>query len=401
MRRWRPLFLGLSVAVLAALGGNPASGQSTITPNAALLRVLATQPASADWFADTFLRQIPLPEVERVVADVTRTLGPVKSVSPNADGTYTATFEHGSAAATIHLDAAGKIDELSLRSVAPRAVSVDAALAALRALPGDVAYVLIDSRSERAALRADAPLAVGSAFKLAVLCALRDRIDHGDLHWSDVATLQPADRSVPSGVIQTWPVGTSLKLDTLATLMISRSDNTAANVLMRVLGHPALAPYAFGNDPFLTTRQFAVLKSSVGASQRATWRSASRAGRQAVLDAVDALPLPTVTQLDLDPADTDIEWHYTVRQLCGLMSRVATLPLMSVNPGAANPSDWDQVAFKGGSDSGVLNLTTQARTKSGRSICLSLTVNDRTHAVDENTVTLRYASVLSALAAER
>jgi beta-lactamase class A len=180
--------------------------------------------------------------------------------------------------------------------------------------------------------------------------------------------------------------------------MISISDNTAADALVRIAGPAAIAPYAARNSPFLTTREVFILKSAPGAVQRAAYLAASTpAGRASVLRAVDTLPLPGLAELVSTPI-LAIEWQYSARELCDVMGRVADLPLMSINPGVADPASFRQVAFKGGSDIGVMNLTTQVTTKRGTRLCFSATINDRTTAVNPSSFTTAYGAVLSALA---
>lgn len=73
---------------------------------------------------------------------------------------------------------------------------------------------------------------------------------------------------------------------------------------------------------------------------------------------IDQLPRPSVDVFVGGPVATDIEWWFSTAELCGLMEQVQGLLLMSINPGLANPTDWQRIAYKGGSEPGVLNLTT-------------------------------------------
>jgi beta-lactamase class A len=54
--------------------------------------------------------------------------------------------------------------------------------------------------------------------------------------WADVVALQEQWRALPSGVLQDWPLGTHLTVESLAVLMISISDNTAADALAGLVG---------------------------------------------------------------------------------------------------------------------------------------------------------------------
>jgi len=56
------------------------------------------------------------------------------------------------------------------------------------------------------------------------------------------------------------------------------------------------------------------------------------------------------------------------------------------------------VAFKGGSDVGVINLTTMVTTRRGTKICFSATLNDGEHQVDESAFSIAYAGVMHYLA---
>jgi hypothetical protein len=78
------------------------------------------------------------------------------------------------------------------------------------------------------------------------------------------------------------------------------------------------------------------------------------------------------------------------------MARVADLPLMAINPGVADPAQFRRVAYKGGSDTGVINMTTQVTTKRGTTLCFSATLN-QTAAVDESAFSVSSASVLGVL----
>ncbi len=359
--------------------------------------MLRTGHAEASWFTADFLAQVSAAEVNAVIAGLPATLGAYQSVE-YTPSKFVALFAKGTMDVVIHLDVDGKIDGLLFKPPEIAAGSLDDALAMLRRVAGTVSYVIVENgRSERAALNPSQLLAVGSAFKLAVLDALLDEINGGSRHWNDVVPLAAQWKSLPSGVLRTWPAGTPLTLATYAAEMISISDNTAADALVRIVGPAALARYAGINAPFLTTREMFILKSTEGASSRGMYLTVdSVAGRAAVLKRIDALPLPGIEQMMTAPS-LAIEWHYGVRDLCTLMERVAALPLMSINPGVADPADFARVAYKGGSDTGVINMTTMVTTHRGTKLCFSATANDSTHDVDDTAFEAAYGAALRQL----
>jgi beta-lactamase class A len=373
---------------------------ATLVSDPARMRLdvmLRTGHADPAWFSAIFLAQISAAQVDTIVSQFKTNLGEYQSIN-GAAGEYTARFAKGTDRVLVHLDGQNKIDGLLFKEPSLQAASLGDALRALAPSEGRLSYVILDQRGDLAALDAAAPLAVGSAFKLAVLAAVRDQVSAGRRHWNDAINLQPSWKSLPSGVLRTWPDGTPITLATYAAEMISISDNTAADALIRLAGPRALLPYAQRNVPFLTTREAFVLKSSTGTTQRAAYLAArTPAQRSTILRSVDTMSLPSAQSLSSTPL-LAIEWQYSVRELCSLMRRVADLPAMSINPGVADATSFRRVAFKGGSDTGVVNLTTQVTTKRGTTLCFSATLNDSTKAIDEAGFESTYAAALSALA---
>jgi hypothetical protein len=77
---------------------------------------------------------------------------------------------------------------------------------------------------------------------------------------------------------------------------------------------------------------------------------------------------------------------------------VVDLPLMSVNPGGGvfDTSDWSRVAFKGGSEVGVLNLTTWLQAKNGKTYSVCVTWN-HDQALDETRLLTLYSAAIAGL----
>ena len=397
----------ITLAALVALIGAAPAGNPSPVPSAASSPIdvarsrvdtmLRTGHADASWFADSFLAQVTVSQVDDAIASLTKALGPYASLDVTPEK-FVAHFAKGTDDVLIHLDAQYKIDGLLFKPPAIAASSLDDALRNLASSGATLSYVVEEGRSELAARAPSQALAVGSAFKLAVLNGLLDQVRAGRRRWSDAVPLRDAWKSLPSGVLQRWPAGTPLTVATYAAEMISISDNTAADALVRLVGPAGLAPYAGDNEPFLTTREMFALKSDEGAALRARYVAAGTPGqRAAVLRGVDALPLPRLRTLSTAP-DLTVEWHYSVRTLCALMRSVAALPLMTINPGIDLSDAFRRIAFKGGSDVGIINLTTMVTTKRGTQICFSATLNDAAKAVDETAFETGYASALRVLA---
>ncbi|GAC1573386.1 MAG: serine hydrolase [Candidatus Elarobacter sp.] len=374
----------------------PAPAQARDPAKARIDQVLGGRTTDPAWFSSSVPAGAAV-QVEAVVAQLKAALGAYLGADRRSTGVYIARFEKGTDEVNVHLDGSGKIDGIFFKPPAMTNASLDDALKTLGAQP-HVSYVLLEGSTQRGAADPDKPLAIGSAFKLAVLAALHDQVVAHKRNWSDVILLDPKLESLPSGVLQSWPAGTPVTLAAAATEMISISDNTAADTLRALVLGPDLDRYAARNVPFLSTRALFVMKADTGADLLRRWQGASASERVTVLREAEARPLPSIGDYPSAPRALDAEWIYSVRELCGLMARVAELPLMSVNTGLADRAAFRRVAFKGGSEPGVLNFTTSVVTKRGTTACLSATVNDPAQAVDETAVGTAYAGVLGALA---
>ena len=347
----------------------------TMTPKAAIERLFTAQTIQSNWFASSFLAQVPISQVEQIIISLKTSLGTYQGVQEDGKD-YRVIFERGSVSTQIVLDAGGQITGLLFGPPRAKVGNLNEATEQFKALPGKVSLIVLEGNSERAALNATTPLAVGSAFKLAVLNALQIQIAAGKRSWSDVVELQSSWKSLPSGILQTWPDGSRLTIETLAALMISQSDNTATDSLIHLVGREVIEAVAPRNRPFLTTRELFILKSSNHEALLKRYQSDDQAQRRAVLNEVDKLPLPELSDIGSTPKALDAEWFFTAQELCGLIEKVADLPLMSINPGVASAKDWERVAFKGGSEPGVLNLTTWLKAKNGKTYCVAATWNN-------------------------
>lgn len=348
--------------------------QVNMSPKAALERLLTSTELESEWFSATFLKQVPVTQVQAIIASLKAELGAYQSVQ--ADGSdYQIVFEKGIVPTKIALAPNGQITGLLFQPPLIQAANLEEAIAPFKALPGQVSVLVTEDGSEKAAFNADKPLAVGSTFKLAVLQALQTQISANKKSWRDVVELQPEWKSLPSGILQDWTNGSLLTLQSLAALMISLSDNTATDSLIHLVGRENIETVSPRNRPFLTTREAFVLKANQNQDLLKRYRSANVTQRRSLLTEVATAPLPNVSEFEANPIALDIEWFFTTQELCQLMNQVKDLPLMGINPGVAKAEDWQQVAFKGGSEPGVLNLTTWLTAKTGKSYCVSVTWN--------------------------
>ncbi len=217
-----------------------------------------------------------------------------------------------------------------------------------------------------------------SQFKLFVLGALANQIAVGRISWNQTLTVQDAVRSLGNGPgsLQLAPAGSTVSVEDAATKMIAISDNTAADMLIGLVGRDAVeaqtrrwSAHASADEPFLTTREMFLLHYDAGLGDR--YLATPRPQREAFLtSSVDPLPLGAIASgFSTDPRYVDeIEWFASPRDICRafaglqrLSQRPSSAPLATVLSRedfgiALDPSTWSSVWFKGGSEPGVLTL---------------------------------------------
>ena len=122
----------------------------------------------------------------------------------------------------------------------------------------------------------------------------------------------------------------------------------------------------------LSTRELFQLKAD--ASLRARWIGGDADAKRAVSAELLGRELPSLSAVSA-PHNEGAEWYVSATELCSLIEEVGGLDAMHINPGLASRTDWSEIAFKGGSEVGVLNLTSRLIAKDGAAYCVAATWN--------------------------
>lgn len=252
------------------------------------------------------------------------------------------------------------------------------------------------------------PRPTASQFKLFVLGALADQIAAGRVSWDQQVTVSDALKSVGNGEgsLQVAKGGTRVSVEEAATKMISISDNTATDLLVRLIGREDIeakfgqwTEHASANQPFLLTREMFLLHYVPGLAEQ--YLATPQGQRAAFLAAsVDPLPMWAIGGgLTTEPSHIDdIEWFASPADVCrafaGLHAqseRKALAPLPSVLSQEVggiglDRSRWPTIWFKGGSEPGVLTLGWLATDGDGRTFVVEAMVSNPDAALSEASI---------------
>lgn len=363
-------------------------------------------------FAGSFLKIVSEDKITEVLKKYNAEYGAFLNVRKTGEGKLEYRYKKALIPGTLHLDVHGKIESMWFGAAKSLHDTFDSVLADVKALGGTVAVTIRKNGMETLMAYNDTvPLGVGSAFKMAILKTLMEKIHRGEATWSDVIPLDKNRMSLPTGFLQTWQPGTPMTLASLANLMISQSDNTAADHLLFYCGRENVEKNVPARDrPYLSTLELFKLKWGTSAHDsilRSRYIAAQRYNEKcAILADVDSAASDSnllAAIIASGPKDlTSLEWFYTTDEMCGMIEQVRGEPAMQINSsGIINTDDWKAVAYKGGSEPGVINMTYALESKhTNNYYTLAVTANNEKadYAVDDfASVVGRFADLIRKL----
>lgn len=122
--------------------------------------------------------------------------------------------------------------------------AVDEAVADIEGVFGVAAHDW--ATGERLIRHGDRPFLTASVIKVPILVAVLDQVHHGACSLDQRFEVQPEDWVAGSGLLKEFDPGVTLTLKDYLTAMIVVSDNTATNLVLRVVGIPTVNAYLAG-----------------------------------------------------------------------------------------------------------------------------------------------------------
>ncbi len=372
-----------------------------------------------DYFDDSFLAAIPPSQFIALTSQMRIQMGKplrVTSSTPYGANMASAVIEFEKATATVEIriseTAPNKVTEFLIKPPVMKGAttqtdSIEKIKSDFSALPGKAGFVietLSDGGTQvNGGLATDTQFAIGSTFKLYILAELASQIEAGERKWSDVVPL--SKRSFSSTATRGWPKDTPMTLQTLATMMISVSDNSAADTLLAVLGRSAveekLATIGHSDPdkalPFLSTVEAFAMKGKASANLRDRFLKANEVGQRALLTSeASKLGFEQVDPAAFadGPAFIDtLEWFASPKDIGALMNNLhrinnkTALEIMGVNAGVApaTAANWKYLGYKGGSEPGVISMSFLGVTPKGEWKVVNGSWNNQAKAVDQAT----------------
>jgi hypothetical protein len=392
--------------------------QDKITPVEKQARELTkyfTNPAGSDKiFTNAFLAQVPPDKLVSIFKYYYSVCGACTKIVPlKINNDYSAKYDfyfEKNSTVTVTLELESKepnlINGLFFGPPVTAASSFNDLISELKKLPGETSLLAVKLSNSGISAVAEhnsgSYMAIGSSFKLYILSEILRTINAGEKKWSDVIELKEECRSLPSGFLHSWHSGTNMTIESLASLMISISDNTATDNLlnfagrenvekiMAVTGHskPEL------NIPFLATTEMFKLKGEPTKQVISKYLD-SVDKKKFIKEELPKIKRENISMWTLPYYIDKVEWFASAKDLCNVMNWIRinsenekedrTRNILSINPGTNISNDkWNYVGYKGGSEPGVMSMNYLLRSSQGEWFAFSCSVNSKLTAIDES-----------------
>ncbi|HSM43666.1 MAG TPA: serine hydrolase [Acidimicrobiia bacterium] len=253
------------------------------------------------------------------------------------------------------------------------------------------------------------PAPVASAIKLYVLAAVAGAVEAGEFDWDTDVTISEDLKSIPTGVLQNEEEGATFSVREVAETMIAFSDNTGTDHLIDLVGRQAveqaMADHGMEdparNIPFLTTMELTALKLGPAAGLATQWLDADEEGRRAILEQISDITPADIPLAEFDrPIHPDtIEWFATPADMCRVLVDLWEMgepvtQILTINPGLPDEEgNFESIAFKGGSEPGLVAMNWLVERTDGRRFVISGSLLDPEQPLDELEATLLFGAV--------
>lgn len=414
-------------------------------------------------FATEFLQQTPAAQIERLIHEWRRDelgAGPVdlaqleEGETPASLTAFVRGITGRYSQLRLSVDERGRIDTLLLAPAIgfqPGLIETWGRLDdQIAALPGEVsfaAYELAIGTGQALPASALTPvhtfapaqqLSIGATFKLYILGALAQAVADGRASWDDEIEILDDLKSLPAGgaggggQLHLQPQGLLFPARHFARLMMMHSDNSAADHLIDFLGREAVEAYmrrvhsqpAY-NTPFLTTMEFfriklgpdrATLAPQYIAADVPTRRAMLREGGAVARSTpslaaaslwrtpffIEPAPLPAAGGAGWFASSEDLAAVWTDLHRLEQQEGMETLSqIMRANRGLIlDRAVWHSIAYKGGSEPGVVSMSWLLERADDRWFILTLTWNDPNRPIELRRATDLVAGAAGLLAQE-
>jgi len=379
-----------------------------------LISLFNKQLAYDNFFTPNFLQAVPVAQLDQIINNSTVQYGApisVTSIAPNTinSGIIKLRFERATATIEMVVDNREpyKVAGLLIQNFEVSNDDYSAIQQEISVLPAIAGYAVhrLDKDQGLTTIsqyNANHEFAIASTFKLYILAELAAQIKKGKREWSDIASLTP--KSATIGGTQYWPERSPLTLQSLATLMISISDNNATDALIAHIGRENIESRiekighsnADRTIPLLTTAENFTLKMKANDTLRRAYLQANENQQFRLLrNNRQRLTINNYNAAEFGNGPlyiNEVEWFATHTDIARLMNYLqqsrdpVIRQILSINAGIGlgDIRKWQYVGYKGGSEPGVISMSFLVQSQKGQWYSVTGSWNNPSKEVNQN-----------------
>lgn len=340
-----------------------------------------------------FLSKLPKEKLIGILKGFEKQEGPCVTIEKVDQNNFLYTTVKSQRAMQLYLDKNQKIRGLWFGNATSFSDKLSIIIDELKKLPGKTSLSYIkNGKTELLSYNADLALAVGSSSALYLLQLLDNKVRKTKLNWNSNIKLKQSNKGIPGGRLYSWPNGSPVTIQTLATMLMAYSDETASDHLFSLVRRKSLEQKSKKNRPYLSTLEYHKLRSE----KTLKYKEQSLKEKRLSLKKIGKTPWEKMQFIDTPFEMDSIGWFFSTKELCKSIFDLRKAPFASVNPGIAQRRGWDFASFKMGRAPGVLQYTQLVRPKGSKDhYCVSITWNNPKGEIEPSKVDNLLSRILS------
>jgi len=340
-----------------------------------------------------FLSKLPTDKLVGILKGFKKQEGKCVNIEKIDAKNFLYTTDKSQRAMQLYLDKNEKIRGLWFGNATSYGEKLSAVKEELSKLPGKTSLsYLKNGKAELLSHNPDLPLAIELSSSLFLLKLLSQRVNKTKLNWNSSLKLNSKLKSIPGGRLYDWPSRAPVTVQTLATMLMAYSDETAFDHVLNLIGRKNLEKVSPKNKPFLKTLDYHKLR---GDKILAFSKKKIKEKRE-ILKTLEKKSIEELSTVSTSFEIDSIGWFGTTRELCKIIHSIRNEPYASVNPGLAQRGGWESAAFKMGRAPGIIQYTQLVVPKGSKdSFCISITWNYPNGEMDPSKIDSLLSRILS------
>ncbi|MFC3832880.1 MULTISPECIES: serine hydrolase [Deinococcus] len=353
---------------------------------AALLYEIFSGKRIIDFFSNATKTTVDVIEIQEKLEKILQMSGKLLSVEPSGD-LWRVNFRTRVLLVRIVVNALMKISDLRVISMMDVCESIDSICDEIRDFGDCVSFSITRNGLEVQNHRVDSQMQIASLFKLFIAREYLDlKKNYSDFD-NRIIKIDSAMVSLQTGILQDFPDKTYINYNMIFNLMLCLSDNTAADMLLDIVGRSSIEKYLSESSiPAMKTRECYVMNTYYE-KYADLWFASDYHTRLKVL-ASTPYDTPSILHFYREMIGTPIGWYSTAKKINNVMSDLIECSILGFGkpPIIFDVNRFTFFRYKGGSSPGVYAVSISLKCHSSDLYTMTFILNNFLSHMDFDTM---------------